>query len=561
MSFETIAKEIVHNSIKSAICVDNAFVEPYSTVEEGDDYQTPKALFESFKKEKCNLNVYKYTNVVDWEKSRDYILKNNDLLILDWELRGDPPFKDALKILGESVESRNLWFILIYTRQTDLSVIKLNIHSYFSKYYKQNMEISIKYNTLCDRLSDETEILNVDELFRKISSELKEFVMGLSNQLQLKTNILDAIRKIIGNELFPQFMEKFNSIGSQIFNQELEDIFKLIGCHISNALPNPQDNYYVIRQADGMENTFLINNILIVIYNKVTASSPEGPLVISADNIYANFAETLCKKPRNFLTLLALEMKNLYRENSNVIGQELSDIDEIAFFHHQNKLPNEDSFYDFLRNCWKNQLSAFNYAQTPKLFSVLLEYKELNKYGELLKEFRAKRLDQFQMELVKLNYNYSFLKVIRKTDDRIRFGDLFIFKNVKTGNEEYVLCITPHCDCLFPEENIFNKFYFASGHNISMDKALHEAENGLYSFLMKNRQPFCIKWDNTPFTLYIPKEENNVSKIISVHHHNIGFQLQYLATQKENYTQRVANKVFSHASRIGVEYAHLNDEE
>jgi hypothetical protein len=129
-----VANEIIQNAIHSAICVDNAFVEPYSDAVIGGDKETPKKLFESFRKSNCSLDIYRYLDMSKWERDREYVLGNRDLLILDWELTGDPPFRDALKILWEAVKLPSLPFVLIYTQEPNISLIELNIHSVFIRH-------------------------------------------------------------------------------------------------------------------------------------------------------------------------------------------------------------------------------------------------------------------------------------------------------------------------------------------------------------------------------------------------------------------------------------------
>lgn len=559
MSFESIAKEIVKNSIRSAVCVDNAFVEPYYDALEGEDKDTPKRLFESFRKENCNLDIYKYIDRSKWERDREHILSNHDLLILDWELVGEPPFQDSLEILWEAVNLQSLPFVLIYTQEPDTSIIELNICSFFGTPYTDITERRTKYEEFCTRVELETEI-DASRLFESIFTECKQLILCYDRKIIADT-FVEQIRKYCEKEDldFKSIMNKMMSLSKSMLNiLNIENLLKFLVFHIGNTLVNTKGNSIQIFAIDGAKHSFVINNTTITIFMKPKTSNPESEIVISPDRVYRYFAESIYKPPRNFLALLSLEMKTLYREKSGIIGNELYNIDEIAFFHHQKNLNSEDDFYDFLRNCWKDQLSAFNLIQSPKLFSVLEEYKKRDNIGEKIEQYKEKDLERLQEELVKLNYSYSFFQIERKKNDRIRFGDLFILSKDAEGKqyEGFVLSITPHCDCLHTE-NINDKFYFVFGNKIDIGEGLSSAEQGFHSFLIYKGESICIRWNSKPFTLYIPKAQNNVSEPIEIKYHESDRYLIFEATQKESYTQRIANESFSHASRVGIDLAGL----
>jgi hypothetical protein len=126
------------------------------------------------------------------------------------------------------------------------------------------------------------------------------------------------------------------------------------------------------------------------------------------------------------------------------------------------------------------------------------------------------------------------------------------------------LNITAHCDCLRPQGINYN-FHFVSGEGASLETALKKVndEDQFYSFLIRNNDPLCISWKTKPFTIFIPEERRSFSsnQPIKV---KIGKEFKYLfyeGTLLENYTQRIANKAFSHASRVGVDLAGFKNPE
>ena len=232
MSFESVAKEIVRDSIRSAICVDNAFVEPYTDPIEGDDEETPKKLYHSFRKEDCNLDIYRYEDILKWKLDKEYILKNHDLLILDWELTGDPPFKDALEILWEVINLPSLHFVVIYTQEQDTFDIELNIRSFFGVPYEDMSERRLKYEEFCDKLEDEFDN-DVSRLFESLVPECTEYI--LKNQKTVRNNLINSIQKHCETEDldYKKFMKNMVIYGKSILEiSNIENLFEFIGHHL-----------------------------------------------------------------------------------------------------------------------------------------------------------------------------------------------------------------------------------------------------------------------------------------------------------------------------------------
>ncbi|MCP4147184.1 MAG: hypothetical protein GY757_05485 [bacterium] len=58
MNFDAVARKIVANSIRSAICIDDKFVEPYAQCKGSVKVQEiPRKLKESFRKSNCSLDI------------------------------------------------------------------------------------------------------------------------------------------------------------------------------------------------------------------------------------------------------------------------------------------------------------------------------------------------------------------------------------------------------------------------------------------------------------------------------------------------------------------------
>jgi hypothetical protein len=576
MNFDSAAKEIVANSIRSAICIDDEFVEPYEkTKGKVKDVNKPKQLMESFRKSNCSLDIYTYRSYLKLKKESDFIFKNRDLMILDWELsNNDPKFKYALNILKDAVENPGLAFVLIYTKKPDLAGIEMQIRYFFNQKILNEDERKEIYTELLSCLDDKFFFVEdsdgvpaQSETFfkdRKIKDAINEFVMGEPSDEAIK-KFKARIREYFSNQktgakflnLFEESVKELyrcNSLFEGCEQLEFHQVeFRDESTYISPESSSPT---FYCHKIHGQEHALWISNTYITIFYK-------GEL--SPDSVYERFSTHLCNRPGNIMTLISLEMKNNFRENSGKIGKDLLAIDEHAFFHHRNNLPYQDEFYDFLRNIWKHQVASFHPDSDSQVFRVLDEYIDKNRIQEKLRKIlKGDKIEKFCRELAMLNYQYSFHHTVRKKGDYIRFGDIFTIRESSKAidSEGYLLNITGHCDCLRPKQKINYNFHFVTGEYAPFKSALEKVddENSSYSFLFRNKEPVCISWETKPFTIFIPEDKRffSANKPIKV---QIGKESKYLfyeGTLLENYTQRIANKAFSHASRVGTDLAKLN---
>jgi hypothetical protein len=574
MTFDSVAREIVSNSIRSAICIDDDFVEPYKAkTKNARDVKKPKKLMESFRKSNCSLDIYRfqgYKQLID--KDADFVFKNRDLLILDWALTKDETkFNDTLSILKDAVENPGLVFVLIYTWEPDLAKIELNIRSFFnnvdsdrSRSEKRDKELKSRLNQkFFDCENGDIDFDDAETFFekKKVKEIISDLAMGESSTDAIK-KFKDKISKLFGdNNIGSQFLESFEEILEEVYNSKnlfdgCEQIeFKNRGSHIRD-IPYPSPPYcYKIH---GRKHALWAKNTYITIFQK---GEPDPEFV------YEQFSDQLCKRPGNIMTLIALEMKNNFRENSAKIGKDLLAIDELAFFHLYQKDQSQDreEFYNFLRNNWKHQVASFHLNSDSKVFGVLPDYiKKENIDGQLKRISNGGiQEEKFHRELATLNFQYSFHHQEKKRGDYIRFGDIFsVHNSAKAENtEEYLLNITAHCDCLRPLGINYNYHLVSGSLESSLKSPLKKAtrDEHALSFLIKDGNPICIKWKIKPFTAFIPEEKRFISPDVPIEiriNDKIKFLL-YKGTMLENYTQRIANKSFAQAGRVGIDLAEL----
>lgn len=573
MTFDSAARDIVSNSIKSAICIDDEFVEPYKAkTKNAREVEKPKKLMESFRKSNCSLDVYTYKSYGKLRKDSKFIFKNRDLLILDWELTTDPiKFEDALKIIYDAVINPGLAFVLIYTREPDLPTVEIQIRSFFNN--------KVINKTDRDKLFEEL-VLKLDEAFflkadnesefdsaesfleqKKVKELISDLAMGGDSPDTIK-GFKGEIRKLFGDDrIGSKFLKSFEGILGEVYNAK--NVFG--GCEqieFKNRNSYIRDIPYLsppyCYKIHGRKHALWINNTYITLFHK---GEPDPEFV------YEQFSDQLCRRPGNIMTLIALEMKNNFRENSAKIGKDLLAIDELAFFHLYRKDQSQDreEFYDFLRNNWKHQVASFHLNSDSKVFRVLPDYIKKEKIDDRLKRISdgSMQKEEFHKELAALNFQYSFHHREKKKGDYIRFGDIFSVHNSAKAEDTgaYLLNITAHCDCLRPQGINYN-YHLVSGFlESSLKSALEKAtrDEHALSFLIKDGNPICIKWKIKPFTAFIPGKKRFISPGLPIKiriDDKIRF-LFYKGTMLENYTQRIANKSFAQAGRVGIDLAEL----
>ncbi len=119
MSFALTTTSVIKNSILSSLYVDDKIVQPFEdrTNENASYFDVSKGLYESFRAENKSLDFYRFPADKKWKKESDYIFKNQDLLVLDWQLDDSKGLRqvDTLQLLQAAVETENLHFVSIYT--------------------------------------------------------------------------------------------------------------------------------------------------------------------------------------------------------------------------------------------------------------------------------------------------------------------------------------------------------------------------------------------------------------------------------------------------------------
>ncbi|KQR67487.1 response regulator receiver domain [Pedobacter sp. Leaf176] len=537
---ESPAVGIIKKSIISSIYIDDNIVEPFTQVTETDaDYTLTKGVYESFRKENKTIDFYKFDAGKNWEEDHEYLFKNRDLLVLDWQLIGEGLKQpETLKVLRKAVNTDSLHFISIYTATEvkDFSQILYFIKAYFNPEYT---DASVaEYN----KIIAEIESLGHDSsFFKKYIGQFKDIALTGGD---LKKENIQELKKLIETDLGDDYKVFAKSL-KKVHSDTLKAC-EIFGYILNEVEPIETPTFESEFNLEFVsENFLMVNHTIIQITNK---SNPE-PL-----QLFQFFTTALQKVCGNLLTLITLETRSLLRESSGFIGKDADSIKDAVLYHQRDK---KSGFFEFLMSIIKSHtISYFDYKQ-GRLKSVQDEFwdtydREKNVKEKLTELEKSENEVELIDEILKLNLYYNTLHIKRSDGDKLKFGDVFYRK--KDGS--FFLCITAHCDCLEPD-NIKNNFFFITGKKHSSVEMVKMGDDVFCSYLKDNDKVIAVRWNNRPVVLKI-KDNKVLNHILKgLDGKDEDYELIYHSTIKENYTQRMANNSFAHAMRVGIDFGKL----
>lgn len=516
-TFKSVAQNIINESIKSAVFIDDEIPVLFSGID--DKTQICKPLYEALQTKDCSLDFSKFTGIHDIKEK--LLFERKDLVILDWELDSvEPKYRSTLEIIDKAVETDNLHFVCIYSNKgDDYGDIFYNILAYYSENIIN--ESSKNYQSIVDFI--ESDGSESEAIIRDIIACTKEFTLNTTEQKECTKKIASILKNRIG---------EFKTLIGELYKDStiLESFFRL-GFDLNGIdtyRSNPKKVYKACRK-----NYLQINNTFFAVFKKGEQNT---------DDLYNNFSEAISSANEAFLTFMSMEMRNKIFGKSALIGKQLGRIDEAAFFYHKDHIAPDEAFDEFMVELWESYNTAWLYKEKSCLLSVIDNYKEGKVY-----------VNPSEKDLAKLNFYYNIDHTVQVSGRNIGFGDIFLIKH-DCDNSQYMLCITPHCDCLNPDK-INGFYYFVKGKITSIEKGLELADSGFVSFIKLNTDEIiCIEWILKPFTLYICEKQRNISASTAIIFGDKVVDFIYCCTLKENYCQRITNKSFSNPIRVGISF-------
>jgi len=534
MTYEKRAQSILKDAIKSAIYIDDNARGFYEIADNSiPEKELSVNLYTNFKKAGISLEVFKYEKGMESSSENlNFITENRDLVILDWNLEGKSGEYESLMILNRVVNTNHIHFCTLYTVEPNLDDILKNILCFFSGLSKEEF---LEAKESCEIIF---EGVNLD----------------LFHQVNLNRNHSESGR------LIAQILkENKNQVAEFREGQHIDDNkCAIIKASILNLLKNPilsDSRLHCPSFVDSEEYIVVINNTIITILNKSQNN---------AEELLGNFFHHIVNHVDSFNQLLGVELYNTLFRNSIITNDAVMSFSRDALVFHRKKLKEENLGYFF--NSFMDEMLIEKIAvslrdrKSELLDDVLLDSFEADLDGNT---------DQREFQKMNVFYNSSFLKKVNKP---LNFGDVFKIVN----EEKYLICITPLCDCLRPQDKTKGNFYFAEGQNVKLDTALKTGDAAFISYLPNN---VIIRWSEVSSEADINKiklnplyvkpvqykilenqniiDENNELTLHYLNREGIvkSKRIKYLSTIRPNYTQRIANHAFSYPLRVGVDFA------
>lgn len=557
-------QEIISNAINAAICIDDKYVLPYSEAKQDDvNYNDAKDLYQSFREQgKCALDIYKYIDIDTFIRDKSYLLNHKELMILDWELneeaQGIAKFKDALKVLECAVSDKHIRCVTIYTQAEDLQLILLQIYSYFSRVYSID-EINKKIEDIVEFIAGKIEeFSDIDDGLSFFKTLLNDKSSGFSSLPEKnQDNILKDLKTAVtGHVAVKDRKELCASIKDEMKRQLLQDEKLALSCYEIIQRKEIDDYKYTsefphfVEVYDG--EYLLVDNTIIFVLNKRNTN------VLS---VYKRITEAIYNIPNHRTLLLSLMIRNILYDNVGISGKGLGKVTDKMLMHHWQSYEHQDidDLIAFLVLCMKEDLAVS--------LNNNIDSEDLRELFDLK---AGEKIEADCKELALFNKIITFVDkkdLVNKKNHKLKTGDIFkltsrLYEPTKKGErvvadyDEYLICITQGCDCLRAKNNICNNFAFAYGttYNVNMSTALRSIESDdKYTIVNENT---AIEWKDNFLTIHIEHNDFDVNNCISVNIDDSTIELEYVGNLKDFYAQRIINKVFNHALRIGVDLPH-----
>lgn len=566
------AFDILKSSINSAVFIDEKAKDFFSGTPVHPNVAEEKLsidLFNTFKANGKSLAVHKFEVAnLEQQHTLDYLFKGKDLILLDWELAELAGQEYSLNLLNKAISAPYINFCCIYSSSNNFNEIPLFLDAYFSGLNKtdfENIKDNFEYldsNEILKFWSDQT---NIEDFFHANSIETDNFPI---ERLQVKS--ADLLLRYIYIALT---IEKF------IISDD------------------PINEYEVLNAGD---NSFMINNTFVLTLKKEFDTDSDY------EKLLKRISEVITKNKGSFFQLLGLEMQSVFNSNESFIDETILKSSTEALFQFRNHINDDKTFGIIIKKLLIEQATLkLRTAKLKLLDSDFLKYK-----SDEIKDITINNDDLFNLNVF---YNSVTVKSLN-TDDipNLNFGDVF-----KGSGTDYYLCVTALCDCYEPKKIDYN-FYFVKGTEFEdIELAIILGDTAFISFLpngkavywgnlddpqikkikepsLSNSQDDAKKLKNDVDTLkqIIKNLHGNQSKlnnflykpfyikpkVYNVQNNKLTdnkiriwditnkftkeefdqnlnyFDIDYLTTLRNDYTQRIANHAFGHPARVGVDF-------
>lgn len=549
--FESNAMAILEASLRKVTLIDDDAITPFEWDSTKAGFWLCKDLCSSFSKVNAVVDFIPYTNTFSL---KPVLRSRTDLIILDWELASSgSKFEPALKIIQWITESECPHFVCVYTSAevTSFPLILIQIKVFLAWYSYDPDHSKESFALWIDSKGG-----NSTEFFERLENTFNEFLLDIISPSEVGKQIFSELHA--NQKLQPKDVKEF-----------IDTFDKRKMAFASKwYLPNSGTSHPINISIDIKNLCLIANDTIVLVQNKDE---------LEPVNFVSGFTKAMSMIPHGFLTFLNLEYRNKLLENSAFLWKSLQKIDERAFFYH---LDDEDiEEVSFLGSLWRYDVTSFIDGFKSSLIPEKGEYIAL-------RGLTFENDNPMWDGLARLNCYYNLNSSLKWGAIGCQFADVFVItKEGVPSEKKYILCVSPHCDCLRPSK-IGNRFLFVESTDVmpgntqkSLDKLkgldecnegldekealwkwkiIEDSEKGHISFIMEGEDVVLVQWKtNAPFSIHIPDDLNTgiASGSKKVFIDGAVWDLNYCSTLKENYAQRMANHALSYANRIGITFA------
>ena len=554
-----VQQKLIRETINSAVCIDNEYVAAYSGNAGDANYVASKQLYESFRDSgKCHLDIYTFTNMAAYQRDKEKMLRNRDLVILDWELsNAAPKYEAALAVLDDVCQNDQIHFVDIYTQDLNHTDIAKTIYSYFKLQLCE--ELLPHVNSIKEPLAELFDSFELEGFDSAVAEEiakdvLGDFIMNPTRRIEIQEEFINRMSKAFqdagGEGNFKNILcAKFGPM-RKAEQEHFKDSLAFIRAYCICYLCELDNHSHTGMMAKAVNPTTVLVNGTVVHVTSKNAINPDG--------LFTDLVNSVTDIPRHRSLLLSLLLKQVVGSNLASVGKALGKISEEALLKHCRSLEEagipEENVSNFVASALtEHVLHSFHEGEMDFSFVDLMTLGA----GENVQEYENEQILEFNSML-------TFIPkvAIKAPLHQIKTGDVFELDRGIAGkdgdkelNYQYILCITQSCDALRPEK-VNQNLAFVLGELVDAAEGIGSAEKYHYSYFPDQK---VVKWSKRFFTIYIADTKLPLAdgdRSFTFHYIDGDFTATFMGTQKEAYTYRIINNVFSNAMRIGIDLPH-----
>ena len=597
------AFDILNASINNAVFIDEKAKDFYSGTDIDEEVPEEKLSFDlytTFKTNGKNLTVHKFENTnINEPKTIEYLFKGKDLILLDWELDGVSGQEHSLNLLHKAVSSPNINFCCIYSSAKNFDDISLFLDAYFSGISKENFEL----------ISNEYSFLEGDELKDSINKSQEDILtFAQDNVIDFTVFPIEELRKRDGDYLFRLIYIALN-VNKFYYSDEFLPKYEVFNAGNNSFMIN--NTFVLTLKKDFDEDSnyeSLIKRISdIVITNEGSFFQLLGLEMQSIFNDNESFIDSSILKSSTEALFQFRNHLNDDKAFGTIIKKLLLEQATLKLRTAKLELLKTD-FLDFKTSELADKEPTFDALFNLNVFYNSVKVKSLNdedapnlNFGDI---FKGAGKDYYLCITAlcdclypnKIDSNFYFAKgeEFNDLETALRLGDTAFLsflpngKVVLWGDKEIIKKPKIKKIAAESDEEFEKRKNELIRDSDESDEDFEERKNQLTKkeeeseIEFNNRKEIeLLKFENVAYKKFLYKpffikpkvfnvEDNKIkdNKLRiwditnrinqEVRNHNLNyFDIEYISTLRDDYTQRIANHAFGHPSRVGVDFAKI----